>query len=165
MSDIIETPSAPVYSEHVVLTMPRSHGSFDEIRRIAVSYLQKRMMLHPKYDTKNNFVVAIMVPDLEDSVDVDDILMRIGISMPSFSDVRGYMFTRADLEYPETESSNLGTWVNAVSVSDVVISLDGPYEHLDGTTLAPDHLFLDVRYTDPKPEEGDDCGAFEGPAL
>lgn len=70
----------PPRIEEVTLRMPRHHLSVQEVRRLAVSYVNHCMSIHPKYEAKKSFSVVVF-SDLDDGLHVGT---RIVEALPNY---------------------------------------------------------------------------------
>lgn len=102
----------PTRIEEVTLRMPRHHLSVQEVRRIAMSYIESRMSLHPKYEIKNSFTIAVF-SDTDNGLEVGAAIVA---SLPIYVQFGVHALYEENLD-------NLDV-VNVVSPREVLLAAD-----------------------------------------
>lgn len=133
----------PMRVEEVRLTMPRHHLSVNEVRRIASSYIEGCIRVHPKYEPQRHFVIAVFSDD-NDGIGIGN---SIAMNLPNFIEFEVhalYANNFNDLDVKE----GLKSAREVLESADIIIELGTYNPELASVPLKKNRLSIKVIYSE-----------------
>lgn len=133
----------PMRIEEVRLTMPRHHLSVNEVRRVAASYVEGCIRVHPKYEPQRHFVIAVFSDD-NDGLGIGN---SIAMNLPNFIEFEVHALYASNFKNLDAKVG-VKSPREVLESADIIIELGTHNPELDAVNLKKNRLSIKVIYNE-----------------